>query len=61
MNMEFYRKLPIPKDIKAEYPLCASAEKELAARVKELKSVFSGDSDKFILVIGPCSADREEC
>ena len=58
--MEFYRKLPIPKDIKAEYPLDAASEKQLAARVSELKAVFSGESDKFILVIGPCSADRED-
>jgi len=60
MNMEFYRKLPIPKDIKAEYPLDAASEKQLAARVSELKAVFSGESDKFILIIGPCSADRED-
>ena len=60
MNMEFYRKLPIPKDVKAEYPLDASSEKVLAARVAELKSVFSGESDKFVLIIGPCSADRED-
>jgi len=58
--MEFYRKLPIPKDIKAEYPLDAASEKQLAARVSELKAVFSGESDKFILIIGPCSADRED-
>ena len=60
MNMEFYRKLPIPKDIKAQFPLSAQSEKALSARIKELCSVFSGESDKFILVIGPCSADRED-
>ncbi|MBQ2876075.1 MAG: 3-deoxy-7-phosphoheptulonate synthase [Clostridia bacterium] len=60
MNMEFYRKLPIPKDIKEEFPLGAAAEKVLKERVDELKAVFSGESDKFILVIGPCSADRED-
>lgn len=58
--MEFYRKLPIPKDIKEEFPLGAAAEKVLKERVDELKAVFSGESDKFILVIGPCSADRED-
>ncbi|MBQ8528572.1 MAG: 3-deoxy-7-phosphoheptulonate synthase [Clostridia bacterium] len=60
MNMEFYRKLPIPKDIKEQFPLAPDAAKALAARVNELKSVFSGESDKFILVVGPCSADRED-
>ena len=58
--MEFYRKLPIPKDIKEQFPLAPDAAKALAARVNELKSVFSGESDKFILVVGPCSADRED-
>ena len=60
MNMEFYRKLPIPKDIKAQFPLSAESEGALAARVDALRSVFSGESQKFILVIGPCSADRED-
>ena len=60
MNMEFYRKLPIPKDIKEQFPLAPDAAKALAARVAELKLVFSGESDKFILVVGPCSADRED-
>ena len=60
MNMNFIRKLPIPKDIKAEYPLTpALAEKKLA-RDAEIRAVFSGESDKFILVIGPCSADHDE-
>ena len=58
--MEFYRKLPIPKDVKAEFPIDAATEKVLAARVRELKAVFSGESDKFALIIGPCSADRED-
>ena len=60
MNMEFLRKLPTPQDIKNLYPLSA----ELAAIKKhndeEIQKVFKGESDKFILVIGPCSADRED-
>ena len=60
MNMEFYRKLPIPKDVKAQFPLPADAERTLAERVSSLKNVFSGELDKFILIIGPCSADRED-
>ena len=60
MNMEFYRKLPIPKDIKAQFPLSAESEGALATRVDALRSVFSGESKRFILIIGPCSADRED-
>ncbi len=60
MNMEFYRKLPIPKDLKEQFPLSESAKQTLEARISELKRVFSGELDKFILIIGPCSADRED-
>ena len=60
MNMKFYRKLPIPKEIKEQFPLDADNEERLNARINELKSVISGESDKFILIIGPCSADRED-
>ncbi len=60
MNMEFYRKLPIPKDIKAQFPLTKSAECAITERRAELKKILSGESDKFILIIGPCSADNED-
>ena len=60
MNMEFYRKLPSPKDIKEEYPVSASLKATRDACVMVLKKFFEGKSDKFILIIGPCSADRED-
>ena len=60
MNMEFYRKLPIPKDIKEQFPLTENAKETVKQRINALNNVFSGKSDKFILVIGPCSADRED-
>ena len=60
MNMEFYRKLPIPKDIKEQFPLSKESAKALKVRQDEINKVFSGESDKFILVVGPCSADRED-
>ena len=60
MNMEFQRKLPIPKDIKEQFPLSAEGEKALKAQQEEINNIFSGKSDKFALVIGPCSADRED-
>ena len=60
MNMEFYRKLPIPQDIKEEYPLTSDLAALKAAEDKEIRDVFESKSDKFLLVIGPCSADNED-
>lgn len=60
MNMKFYHKLPIPQDVKAHYPVTDSMKAVKAKRDKEIKDVFEGKSDKFILVIGPCSADRND-
>ncbi len=60
MNMNFLRKLPIPKDIKEQYPLSDKMLEVKRERDREIAAVFSGESDKFILIIGPCSADNEE-
>ena len=60
MNMNFIRKLPTPKEIKEMYPLDESLIEIKAKNDEEIKKVFEGKSDKFILVIGPCSADKEE-
>ena len=58
MQMTFHRKLPIPKDVKQEFPVTQAMEEIKAARDDEIKAVFDGSSDKFILIIGPCSADH---
>jgi 3-deoxy-7-phosphoheptulonate synthase len=60
MNMEFKRKLPIPSEIKEKFPISSELEQVIANRNDEIKKVFSSESDKFILIIGPCSADRED-
>ena len=60
MNMNFYRKLPVPKEVKEEYPVSEEMAKIKADRDAEIKAVFEGKSDKFILVIGPCSADHRD-
>ncbi len=60
MSMEFFRKLPIPKEIKEEYPVDAKMAAVKAERDAEIKKVFAGESDKFLLIIGPCSADHRE-
>lgn len=59
-NMEFKRKLPIPKEIKEQYPLTEELKAHKAKKDKEIAAIFTGDSDKMLLVIGPCSADRED-
>ena len=60
MNMNFMRKLPIPQQIKARYPLTAELQKIKEERDIEIQKVFAGESDKFLLIIGPCSADSRE-
>lgn len=60
MNMEFIRKLPIPKEIKEMYPLPEELASVKAERDRQIKEVFAGKSDKFLLIIGPCSADSEK-
>ena len=58
--MEFYRKLPIPKDIKEQFPITPELAKRREAQLEQLRKIFTGESDKFLLVIGPCSADNED-
>ncbi len=60
MNMEFYRKLPIPMQIKEEFPLSDEFVQKKKIYDAEIKDILSGKSNKLLLVIGPCSADREE-
>ena len=60
MNCEFKRKLPMPVEIKEMYPLSESMKKIKEERDNEISKVFKGESDKFLLVIGPCSADNED-
>ncbi len=60
MNMDFVCKLPIPKDIKEQYPITKEAEAIKEAKDKEIKDIFEGKERKLILVIGPCSADNED-
>ena len=60
MNCEFKRKLPIPMEIKEMFPITSKMQEIYEKRDVEIKKVLSGESDKFILIIGPCSADYEE-
>ncbi len=60
MKMHFQRKLPVPQDVKKEFPVTEEMAKVKAARDREIEAVFEGKSEKFVLVIGPCSADHNE-
>ena len=60
MNMNFKRKLPIPMDIKAQYPVTPEIEKIKEKRDARIKAIFEGKDDKLILIIGPCSADKDD-
>lgn len=60
MSMKLNRELPLPLDLKAQYPLSASLREMKARRDKEVRDIFTGQSEKFVVIIGPCSADQED-
>jgi len=60
MNLQFIRELPNANVLKAQYPLSVEMENIVAYRKDEITKVFTGVSDKFVLIIGPCSADNED-
>lgn len=60
MQMNFYRKLPIPKDLKEQFPADERILKIKEERDPEIFRIFEGKSDRFLLIIGPCSADNED-
>lgn len=60
MRMNFQRKIPIPQEVKKEYALTEKMTKVKAERDEQISKIFEGTSNKFILIIGPCSADHSE-
>ena len=60
MNMSFKRKLPIPMEVKEQYPITPDLRAIKTKRDKEIKEIFEGKDDRFILIIGPCSADKDD-
>ena len=60
MDMEFKRKLPTPKEVKEQYPVSPEIEAIKMRRDEEIKAIFEGRDDRLLLIIGPCSADRED-
>ena len=59
-NMNFKRRLPVPREIKERYPLTPALAAVKGQRDRELADIFTGKSGRMALIIGPCSADRED-
>lgn len=60
MSMDFIRKLPIPMEVKEKYPVSYKASQTKSKIDSEISDIFTGKSKKLLLIIGPCSADRED-
>lgn len=60
MGLDFIRKVPIPKLVKEEFPLTSEHLKVKKQRDEEIKKIFTKESNKFLVILGPCSADREK-
>ena len=60
MSIQLLKKLPTPTEIKADYPVTQKVAQIKAERDEMIRKVFTGESDKFLVIIGPCSADNEE-
>ena len=60
MAMQLNKQLPLPADLKAEYPLSREITGVKARRDAEIRDIFTGRSDKFVVIVGPCSADNED-
>ncbi|MCI5700157.1 MAG: 3-deoxy-7-phosphoheptulonate synthase [Lachnospiraceae bacterium] len=60
MSFEFIEKLPTPAEIRQQYPISDRIKEVKAKRDAMIRRVFTGESEKFIVIIGPCSADNED-
>ncbi len=60
MSFEFVKKLPTPEEIREQYPVPEKLAALKAERDAEIRKVFTGESNKFLVIIGPCSADNED-
>lgn len=60
MSFHFIKVLPTPSQIREEYPMTEKAAAIKKQRDEEIRKVFTGESDKFLVIIGPCSADNED-
>ncbi len=60
MSFEFVKKLPTPEEIRGTFPLPRELAEIKKKRDREIADVITGKSQKFLVIIGPCSADNED-
>ena len=60
MSFTFIRQLPSPDEIKKQMPLSEELKRRKEERDRLIQDVITGDSDKFLVIVGPCSADNED-
>lgn len=60
MSFDFIQKLPVPAEIKEQFPMPEELTVVKKRRDEEIRRVFTGEDHRFLVVIGPCSADRED-
>ena len=60
MQMNFIRKLPIPMEIKQQFPVSETVQEVRRKKLEEMRAIFRGEDDRLLLIIGPCSADNED-
>ena len=60
MQMNFVRKIPSPQELKEQFPLTEKIQKIKEERDEIVKNIFEGKDERFLLIIGPCSADNED-
>ena len=60
MQMEFVRKMPRPQELLGDYPIGEEMKRQKAERDRQIADILTGRDDRLLLIIGPCSADRED-
>ena len=60
MSFKFVKQLPSPEEIKEMSPVTEEMKKVKETRDRLIQDVITGNSDKFLVIVGPCSADNEE-
>ena len=60
MSFKFVKQLPTPDEVKEQVPISEALKKVKEKRDQEIQAIFTGKSDKFLVIVGPCSADNED-
>ncbi|MBE5807722.1 MAG: 3-deoxy-7-phosphoheptulonate synthase, partial [Clostridiales bacterium] len=60
IQMQFIRKLPIPQELKRDFPIDTEISRVKQQRDRHIADILTGRDDRLLVIIGPCSADRED-